>query len=681
MVQKELKRKTKLYTLVAVLSAVLLVSAIYTVTTPPVMYGLLGISPMKHFTSIEELRTYLITNTQNPTAYPDSFDNDSGSEFWSRPDSVEITGSGFESSMPPIPTPLPSSIPSAATDSAAGAFTTSTTGFSTTNVQVAGVDEVDIVKTDGKYIYTLNVNYDNELCSSVQIVRADPQSPEVVGKIAFDSSTYIYGMYLSEDGNKLAILGNHHQYFGIMPLNEIVPRDDDVLEPMPTSAPSDFFWPYNTQTFVYVYDVSNKAEPVLARDLTLSGNYINSRMAGDYIYLIVNQSADLNDETVFLPRVSIDAVTKEIAPTSIYYADIQDAYFSYTTFTSLNIMNDAEQPTSMTILMGASSCMYVSTHNMYVTFNKYESTEIYRVSFKGANMSFRAQGTVPGYVLNQYSMDEYDNHFRIATTVSTGTWDNRIDYNNVYVLNMNLGTVGKIENLAQGERIYSARFAGDKAYLVTFEQIDPFFVLDLKDPTSPKVTGELKIPGFSNYLHPYSENYVIGIGQENNAVKLSLFDVTDVSNPIEIAKYVIGENADYTQSPAQYDPKAFLFDPQKQLLVIPISISNYSIYEPFPAPEYDSTDNSTLIVFPREMQLIKEGSFWQGAYVFSISPENGFTLQGELSHQSNSNNYWYNYYDSITRSLYIGNTLYTISNSMVQLNSLDDLSLIAQVIF
>jgi uncharacterized secreted protein with C-terminal beta-propeller domain len=364
-------------------------------------------------------------------------------------------------------------------------------------------------------------------------------------------------------------------------------------------------------------------------------------------------------------------------------------------------MNDSEQPTDMTILMGASSCMYASTNNLYVTFNKYESTELYRIAFNGANLSFKAQGTVPGYVLNQYSMDEYNNYFRIATTVTTGLWDRwdeRIEYNNLYVLNMNLDTVGKIENLANGERIFSARFASDKAYLVTFEQVDPFFVLDLKNPTAPKVAGELKIPGFSNYLHPYNENYIIGLGQEDDAVKLSLFDVTDMNNPVEVAKYLIAENDAWVYSAAQHDPKAFLFDQQKQLLVIPISIQHPGYFEiiddpdqiPIPAPttrsepnvdDESSAEDIADPIFPIYISapgVWHNGDFWSGVYIFNVSPENGFTLQNALSHKpAGANNWWYN---SVSRSLYIGNTLYTISNDMIQLNSLDDFRLIAKVV-
>ncbi|XHH09380.1 MAG: beta-propeller domain-containing protein [Candidatus Bathyarchaeia archaeon] len=667
MVQRELKSKTKLYALAAVLMAVVLVGTIYTVTTPTVMYTLTGgISSMKNFASTDELRSYLTANTQG----------DGTTYYAGGPLDAQRTNGDFT---------LGIKTPQAVESTTSGiGFAGDSQSHSTTNVQVTGVDEADTVKTDGKYIYTLNVNYTTEPSNTIEIINADSQNPSVVGKITFNSSTSLAGMYLSQNGNKLAVLGSN--YGGLLYYPRTFPSGDLSI----TS-----YYINDVQSFIYVYDVSNKASPVLTRNLTLSGSYFNSRMIGNYIYTVVSQPAYANNETVILPTISTGAVTKDIAATTIYYTDIQDSYFTYNTFAGLNINNDAEQPTDMTILMGGSSCMYVSTSNMYVTFpnNSGESTEIYRVAIDGANLSFEAKGIVPGYVLNQYSMDEYNSYFRVATTVSTGSWVNRDQHNNLYVLNMNLEEVGKVENLAQGERIYSARFAGDKAYLVTYKQVDPFFVLDLKDPTSPKVAGELKIPGYSSYLHPYNENYVIGIGKENQTVKLSLFDVTDMSNPTEIAKYVIGENADYVESTALYEPKAFLFDLQKQLLVIPVSITNYGITEPEKSlPETitrngtDSQNSKTDVITPSNSTTSlapEESSFWQGAYVFKLSPENGFKLQGELSHQAPSNNqywYWYND-DAITRSLYIGNTLYTISNGVVQLNSLDDLGLIGQVNF
>jgi uncharacterized secreted protein with C-terminal beta-propeller domain len=166
-------------------------------------------------------------------------------------------------------------------------------------------------------------------------------------------------------------------------------------------------------------------------------------------------------------------------------------------------------------------------------------------------MEYDASGRVSGSVLNRYSMDEYEGYFRIATTTGWGT----SSLNRVYVLDGTLSVAGALENLAQGERIYSARFMGNRCYLVTFRQVDPFFVIDLSDPSQPKLLGELKITGYSDYLHPYDENHIIGIGKETDAglyqgLKISLFDVSDVSNPKEIAKYEIGEERTLLSCPS-----------------------------------------------------------------------------------------------------------------------------------
>jgi uncharacterized secreted protein with C-terminal beta-propeller domain len=255
-----------------------------------------------------------------------------------------------------------------------------------------------------------------------------------------------------------------------------------------------------------------------------------------------------------------------------------------------------------------------------------------------------AEGSITGYVSNQYSMDEYNNHFRVATT----EWQPDGSINNLFVMNMDMSIVGKIQGLAPGERIYSARFMQEKCYLVTFRQIDPFYVIDISNPNEPKILGYLKIPGFSGYLHPYDENHIIGIGKEETNLKLSLFDVTDVSNPTETAKYVI--NADWSDSPILWDSKALLFEKSKQLLAIPVTLNQYRTFVP--------------------------GTYWQGAYIFDVSLE-GFRLRGEITHKNPENQYDYDL--DIIRILYIENVLYTVSERIIKMNELETLYYINQV--
>jgi uncharacterized secreted protein with C-terminal beta-propeller domain len=286
-------------------------------------------------------------------------------------------------------------------------------------------------------------------------------------------------------------------------------------------------------------------------------------------------------------------------------------------------------------------------------------------------INYEASGEIPGWVLNQFSMDEYQGYFRVATTTGNVWGGETASANQVYVLDQQLDIIGQLKDLAPGEQIYSARFIGNRCYLVTFKKIDPLFVIDLKDPFDPKVLGELKITGYSDYLHPYDENHVIGIGKETIAaeegdfawyqgVKLSLFDVSDVQNPKVVGQYEIGDRG--TDSPALQDHKAFLFDRSKNLLVIPVSVAEIDAAKyPYGVPPYAYGDY-----------------VWQGAYVFNISLEKGLELKGRITHCGDANpvQSWYYYSSScsIERSLYIGNILYTISDAEVKLNSLGDLS-------
>jgi uncharacterized secreted protein with C-terminal beta-propeller domain len=436
-------------------------------------------------------------------------------------------------------------------------------------------------------------------------------------------------------------------------------------------------YPYQSEvrTFLNIYDISDKVHPVLADNFTLTGSYFNSRMIGDYVYTVVSQPAQILANNILpLPRIYAGTEVNDVAPSEIYYSDtanytdVADNYFTYTTFFGLNV-KDSGRLTNMTILMGGASTMYVSPSNMYITYPIWSDgqyTSIYRVSIDTGNLYFSAKGTVAGSVLNQYSMDEYNEYFRLATT----NWKETTQ-NTVYVVDMNLTTVGTLElkNAEIRETIMSARFIGTKAYIVTFEQKDPFFVLDMSNPTDPRVAGKLDIPGYSSYLQPYGENHIIGLGMENSSVKLSLFDVTNVNNPTEIAKYTV--QGDYSYSDALYDPKAFLFDKTKQLLVIPISITQYGVVGGGVTPPA----GAEISIAPGI------GGYWQGAYVFKLSLAAGFELRGGITHQENTNSlYYYGDYNlHVDRALFIGNTLYTVSNAKVQLNNLDTLALIAEV--
>jgi uncharacterized secreted protein with C-terminal beta-propeller domain len=569
---------------------------------------------------------------------------------------------------------FPEPAPSLAAPSAESA--SQDNSYSTTNIQVAGVDEADTTKNDEAYIYTASNDYSTDQ-NYVYIVKAETSDPRVIAKIPLDNNTYLAGMFLSQDSTKLIIIGSQYQFYTLSI------GDARAAPSMGIAIAPNYY--SQVETFLNVYDISDKVHPTLARNFTLSGSYFNSRMIGDYVYAVVSQSAYVYENAVPLPKVYTSTGSAEVPATQVYYSDTADYahvdnnYFTFTSFYGLDL-KDTTELTNMTVLMGGASTMYVSLGNMYVTYpswSEQQYTSIYRVSIDNGKLTFQAKGSVGGNVLNQYSMDEYNGYFRLATTNWKDTTQNA-----VYVLDMNLTTVGavQLQNAEIRETIQSARFMGNKAYIVTFQQKDPFFVLDMSNPTAPRVAGKLEIPGFSSYLHLYDENHVIGLGKENNFVKLSLFDVSNVNSPTEIAKFVVdGEYSnpeaydnstgwptdlfEYSDSQALYEPKAFLFDKQKNgLLVIPMSTVKYGE------------------LVGKDTTYWGQTGYWQGAYVFRLTV-NSFELVGGVTHQENTGQqYDYGDYNrNVNRALYIGNTLYTVSNAEVKLNSLADLAFIAEV--
>jgi inhibitor of cysteine peptidase len=584
-VQSEVKRKTAIYGVTAVLLALLLSVFFYdfaVVTEPP--------SPeqtiLQRFSSYEELVNFLEASLKTPS--PHAYYNSPWGVAWKF---------------------LPAEV------NKFSIVATDIMDYSKTNIQVEGVDEADIVKTDGTYLYVASNN-------SLFILKAyPPEEAEVLSRIGFNGT--LGEIFL--DGNKLAILGSSATY---------------PYEPyyrLPTFI--------DDKTLVKVYDISDRSNPVLARNFSISGNYFDSRMINEYVYLIVSQPAYLLYDTLVLPKTYSTDGMEEMNVSQIYYANVSDNSYAFTTVAAINIQNDAQETTHETFLLGATSCMYVSLNNIYITFwTQGGETLIYRIRIENEMIKSEASGKVPGSILNQFSMDEYNSYFRLATTA----WTDGASQNNVYVLDMNLTMVGKLENIAPGETIYSVRFMGDRGYIVTFRQVDPFFAIDLQNPYNPKVLGVLKIPGYSSYLHPYDESHIIGIGKDGSTVKISLFDVSNVTDPKEIDNYQVSGR--WSDSPVLSDHKALLFNSSKNLLVMPIITSDYSI--------------------------------WQGAYVFKVTIQEGIALRGQITHTENTADLGYYYYPQpyyVKRSLYIENVLYTISDKKVMMNNLETLDEINKI--
>lgn len=525
--------------------------------------------------------------------------------------------------------------------------------YSATNIQVKGVDEADFVKNDGKYIYLISDG-------ALVIIDAYPaRQARIV------STTPVSGtpaeIFLK--GDRLVVFANANDETFIKPAGSVAP------------VPS-----WRQVTNALVFDITDRSSPDLERTLTMTGSYYDSRMIGDYVYTITTESVNYYLDEPVIPMVK-ESDGEERYP-DVYYFDMPYSYYLYQTITSFNIRGDAP-PAAESFLVGPSTTLYSSQSNLYLAYQRsiptprwnemrpdvseqiavqeynQEGTIIHKFSIDNGKVRYAATGDVPGHLLNQFSMDEYEDHLRVATTVEGWTASRTYLFNNVYVLDDALQTVGKIEYIAPDERIYSTRFIGDRLYMVTFKRIDPFFVIDLSDPEKPGILGMLKIPGFSDYLHPYDENHIIGIGRETSenqwggvtteGLKLALFDVTDVNNPAMIDKVEIGTAG--TDSEALRDHKAFLFDRSKNLLVIPVeAIQNVPVYDGKQAPY--------------TMQ------YWNGAYVFGVTPEAGFVLKGKVPHGTGSDMFYGA--DRVTRSLYMGDVLSTLSSSEVILSDLDN---------
>jgi uncharacterized secreted protein with C-terminal beta-propeller domain len=628
--QKEISKRLRLYAVAAVLLAVVLGSVCYQFGYIPPNLIPSVTTAMPTFASFGQLHDFLEKNSQPQGWYSYRDANGGVTAFLSpstlglAPEAIFAGDAKFVQEMSDLQ-------------------------HSTTNIQVTGVDEADSVKTDDHgYIYLITGN-------NITILKGYP--PEEAQIVSVINLTDMSPLGIFVNGDRLAVLGGKY--------NTAQTLYYDVR------------WSYFTDTSTYakIYDVTNRSEPELLNTYTTSGSYFNSRMIGKYVYLVASTPAyytlevlpGFTTDTVNLPKIGTNGNSKEVAATEIHYSNTTDNYYMFTTIMAINIQNTTEEPSHKTIMTGGASAMYVSMKNVYISYPANDKTSIYRVHIEDSTITPEAQGEVPGNILNQFSMDEYDNYFRIATTSWAET-----QKNNVYALDMNLTIVGSLTDLAPGEHIYSARFMGNKCYLVTFVSIDPLFVIDLSNPTKPAVLGELKIPGYSDYLHPYDENHLIGVGKHTveadqgffawyQGVKIALFDVSNVSNPVQIANYTIGERG--SDSPVLRDHKAFLFDRQRNLLVIPALVAQIDRSE-----------------YPGEIPPYAYGKpVWQGALVFNVTLEKGFLLRGGITHiETTAEKENWNYY--VQRSLYIEETLYTISNVKVKINNLQDLASLKEII-
>ena len=437
---------------------------------------------------------------------------------------------------------------------------------SDTNVRTEGVGEGDIVKTDGKYLYIMSMD-------KVQILNIESEEMKQAGTISMDANDYLIEIYLKDD--KLVC---------------VYARTTDKTDSQGVIRSV----PY---TVAETFDVSDPANPKSLGEMSQSGSFHTMRVSGDYMYLLSTFYADISgpkdDISSYVPEVQ-----GKLIESNYILLPQQEKGRVYTVVTSFSLKDPTKQTDHLAFFGDGSQC-YVSENNIYVYDTIYDAkvspvtqTEIRKVSYKDGKLDGTGQVVIDGVINDSFSIDEYEGYLRVVTTIrendDTSGGVNpllRIDgasdvssqpadsTNALYVLNKDLKEVGKLENLAEGEQVYSARFMQESCYFVTYKQVDPLFSVDLSDPKKPKVLGELKIPGFSDYLHPYGDELLLGIGMDVeedgatvNGVKLSMFDISDPKDVKEVHKTVLEE---CYSTDVSYNYRAAFVDVEKNLIGFP----------------------------------------------------------------------------------------------------------------
>ena len=542
--------------------------------------------------------------------------------------------------------------------------------YSKTNIQVEGVDEADIIKTDGNYIYSISEN---------KVLITNTKDPN---KINIEST-------INEGEN--------------IPVDLILYNNVLVIISSKQTTNLSRYW-YNSNssnTVLTIYNIKDRKEPKLVKSIELHEPYNTTRCIDSNLYVFstgilrtkngkvdrkykedsITKELDFKDikylkdnktnVQTLIAEIDLNNLDKDIALSS-YLIDISNAYVSKENIYLLNSAygynNNEIELKDLFTLKG----IFGIFNNDYYDYNYETKTQVYKFKIdKNEGVKYLTNTKVVGSIINQYSLDEKDENLRIALDTKDGT--------QVVVLDKKLKKIGESDKVAEGERMYASRFMGNKAYLVTFKNTDPLFVIDLSDPTNPEVLGELKIPGYSTYLHPYDENHIIGIGMNTEEVvhrdhngrvtgtwteilgmKMALFDVSDVKNPKEIDSTTIGDRR--TVSAVLSNPKALLFSKEKNLLAIPVN--NYpSDFSVKSSEEYESS----IYNFTNYSKNYTS----EGYFVYNIDL-NGFTQKGIITHDKTKNNYYYNN-SKLLRGLYIDNNLYTVSEDYIKVNKLEDL--------
>lgn len=548
-----------------------------------------------------------------------------------------------------------------------------TKDYSTTNIQVENVDEADIVKTDGDYIYS--ISEDNVIITDVK----DPKQPKVVATIK------------SEDDD--------------IPEDIILYKDKLVVISTKGNQTQRYYYNNRMNTVVKIYNITSREKPVLTKSYEMYEPYYTSRCIDNVLYVISSGNLRKEDDKIVV-GYNEDNMEKEMSIDKIkYLKDVKTT--KQTLISTVDLNNETADIKLDSYLMNISNA-YVSENAIYLLNQKYNNdskipikllfgfkgvfgledyyemdsesgyyTEIYKFDIK-ENVEYKAKTKVKGKTINQYSLDEKDNHLRIAL------YDN--DGSRVAIFDEDLKQIGISDNVAKGEKMYSSRFIGDKVYFVTYKTIDPLFVMDLSNEAKPKVLGKLKIPGYSTYLHPYDENHIIGIGMETKEIinrnsngkvisttakvvgmKMALFDVSNVNSPVQISSVVIGDSR--TTSAILTNPKALLFSKEKSLIAIPVN--NYS-------QDFEVTSSNNYETMINNYTKYSKPYNAEGYFVYNINVQDGFKLKGVITHEKTNATYYYSN-SKLLRGLYIDNNLYTVSETMIKVNELDSLKAVGEL--
>lgn len=525
---------------------------------------------------------------------------------------------------------------------------TTSSDYSETNVQVQGVDEADLVKTDGEYIYSV--------CGQ-KVFITNPNNGSPLNISSIECETDISDIYVYED--KLVAFSETYLDAQYSPNN---------IEKEFSDCTSD-----NTITKVYTYDLSDINNPVEISALIQSGNYLSSRKIDNVVYLTTSYYVydyDIIEEDkpeTYCPIYSTgDSIKCVDAENIVVSEDVSN--IEYVTIASIDL-NNPQDFTDICSVLGSGAEIYSSQSNLYVaSYSNYSEnknhTQIMRFSLNNAEITENGSLIVDGSLLNQFSMDEYNGYFRVVTEVdeyeSLGErfyWNDVIMPSNdsaktsLYIFDSELNLAGKTEDVAEGEHIKSVRFDGDIAYFVTFRQTDPLFTVDISDPYSPKILSELKIPGFSEYLHIFSDNLLLGFGREADietggaeGLKLTMFDISDKTNVTETATRIFTDQNAYSM--AEYDHKAIFVDEKKGIIGIPYQLYtddvNQCYYDIF---QYDTQRKDfvlckKVIMYGYNEYLYYENSkYVRGLYIdnyfYVVTPDKIYTLDYNTFEQVN----------------------------------------------